>query len=127
LAGRPPRSTFSECDAEQIQATAAAPASQAGGTAAANDHVTLEAHGTFQRTQQWAAGMCAAVVPDSQAATDDHVVDQAHRSPVLGWELRCNGKQGWLRASVCDHTQVVRVTQLQQASATAVVTAHSRS
>lgn len=67
------------------------------------------------------------MVPDSQAAADDHVVDEAHRSAVLGWELGCNCKQGWLRAGICDHTQIVSVTQLQQAKATAVVTAQNMS
>ena len=45
------------------------------------------------------------------------VVDEAHRAAVLGRPECRNGQQGGLLARVCDGRQVVRVQELQRATA----------
>lgn len=47
------------------------------------------------------------------AATNDHVVDEAHCALVLCWELGCYCQKRGLLAYVSHHAEVVSITQLQ--------------
>lgn len=46
------------------------------------------------------------------AATNDHVVNEAHSALVLCWELGCHCQQCVLLADVGHHAEVVSIAQL---------------